>query len=106
MGVCRAALLSVTTDFVPTRDIMDDSEVTILDHISGIGVPGRVFDEPANEYWQLCRLWAGMEYLYSRVAPIDAEIRQRIAVSLKERFGVDGNVATASVFGNAPELAG
>jgi hypothetical protein len=37
---------------------------TVLDHIDGIAVDGNVFNEPVNEYWQLCCMWHGMETLY------------------------------------------
>jgi len=44
---------------------------TILDHVDNIRVQGRVFHPPANEYWQVVRLWQGMELLYRQAATAD-----------------------------------
>lgn len=50
---------------------MSEKEFTVLDHIEGITVPGKVFEEPANEFWQLLRLWQGMEFLYRPAKKLD-----------------------------------
>lgn len=57
---------------------MPEEEFTILDHIDGIRVPGKVFKEPANEYWQLIRLWNGMEYLFTQASSCDYAVKQTI----------------------------
>ncbi len=55
-----------------------EKQITILDHIDDIKVPGNVFFEPANEYWALLCLKKGLDFLYRHVDRIDAATRDRI----------------------------
>lgn len=57
---------------------MADNDFTTLDHIDSIQVPGRVFDEPANEYWALVCLWHGLEFLYQQAAQSDQIVKQQL----------------------------
>jgi len=49
----------------------DPANPTILDHIDDIRAPKGVFDPPGNEYWQIVRLWMGMEFLYRQAKHAD-----------------------------------
>jgi hypothetical protein len=51
---------------------------TILDYIDNIRVPGRVFDQPANEYWALLCWREGMQFLYTQVKRFDERTRQTL----------------------------
>jgi hypothetical protein len=84
---------------------MADGERTILDHIDGIEVPGLVFKEPANEYWQLSRLWHGMAFLYEQVARLDAVILERVNEETRKRFGKGRSCHKIALFGNHSALA-
>jgi hypothetical protein len=53
-----------------------DAEWTILDYVDDIKVLGRVFDEPANEYWALVCLRHGLELLYRQAARCDKLVQQ------------------------------
>ncbi len=73
----------------------DATETTTLDHVDQITIPGRVFDQPANEYWGLVCMWHGMEFLYRQAAKADQLVKQR--------FNLGGNVTFFSL-GNVPDM--
>ena len=73
-----------------------EDEATVLDHIDGIQVPGRVFEVPANEYWALTCLKQWLDFLYNQVTRYDEEVRLQL--------NPDGKLEV-SVFGNHPALA-
>ncbi len=76
------------------RDVRD-GDFTILDYIDSIKVPGKVFEEPANEYWALICLHQGLEFLYQQAARCD----QVVLKSLNPKIRV-------LMSGSCPELAG
>ena len=76
---------------------MADIDFTTLDHIDNIRVPGRPFNEAANEYSALICLWHGLEFLYNQVSHSDQVVKQRL--------NSDGNVR-AFVSGNHPAFDG
>jgi|GEM_PF-1134774 hypothetical protein len=76
---------------------METSESTLLDHIKGIQVPGKVFERPANEYWALVCWQEGMEYFANQVTKFD-----QIAMV---KMNPGGDLAVHAL-GNAPGLEG
>jgi len=70
---------------------MCDQSATILDHIDEIIVPGKVFDEPANEYWMLSYLWHGMELLNMETAKRQEEHQRRVNPGGKDVMVSFGN---------------
>lgn len=70
-----------------------DTTVTILDHIDYITVPGKVFCEPANEYFALKCLQDGMEFLYHQALFCDNAVRQKVNPGGKLRVSGGGNLA-------------
>lgn len=76
---------------------MTEESVTVLDHIEGITVPGDVFAEPANEYWQLVCMRKGMEHLHRQAAHWDQQVRQQ--------GNLGGNVKRMGL-GNLPAFRG
>ncbi len=74
---------------------MADDCFTILDHIDKITVPGQVYRQPANEYWELLCLWEGMEALYYQARKCEAMATQATAMPGKDRF----------IWGNHPALS-
>lgn len=50
---------------------MTEASETTLDHVDDIRIPGKPFDEPANEYWELKVLWKGLEVLYGQARASD-----------------------------------
>jgi hypothetical protein len=66
--------------------------VTILDDIEKIAVPGRVFENPANEYWALVCLRDGMEFLYRQALRFDRVVKQRVNPASNVRFFHMGNL--------------
>lgn len=46
---------------------MREKQLTVLDHVKNIEVPRSSLEKPTNEYWALCYLWEGMEFLYHQV---------------------------------------
>src|SRR5690242_10916048 len=54
------------------------AEQTTLDCLEPITVADLVFNEPANEYWQLLRLWIGMAYLYKQAKAFDNDVVSRL----------------------------
>jgi hypothetical protein len=55
---------------------------TVLDYIDNIVVPGNVFDKPANEYWALTYLRAGMEFLYRQAARCDEQATPKSSLNV------------------------
>ncbi len=53
-----------------------NTEITTLDYVDGINVPGRVFDEPGNEYWALICLWHGLEFLCKQAEQSDRAVKE------------------------------
>jgi hypothetical protein len=77
---------------------VDNPEHTVLDHLDNITVPGRKFDQPANEYWALLCLWQGLEFLNRQAAHCG-----RVA---RDGLGIPAGVAVNYMsFGNVSELA-
>lgn len=70
-------------------------ELTTLDHIDRITVPGNPFAEPANEYYALLCLRTGLEFLYRQAEKCDQ-------IALKQ---LDPNKEFCSL-GNSPLLTG
>lgn len=75
---------------------MSETNETVLDYINNITVPGKVFVQPANEYWALLCLRHGLEYLYKQAARCDEIVEQQL--------NPDGNLRVA-IIGNHPALA-
>jgi hypothetical protein len=59
-------------------DDLSSEPITVLDHIDRISVNGDVFAEPANEYYLLVCLHAGMEFLYRQAKQCDDAVLQRL----------------------------
>jgi len=78
-----------------TAETPNPAGSTVLDHINGITVPGRPFDEPANEYWALLSLWEGMCFLHAQV--------ERCEEAARAGFNPDGNLKVFAG-GNLPQL--
>ena len=70
-------------------------ELTTLDHIDRITVPGNPFAEPANEYYALLCLRTGLEFLYRQAEKCD-QIALKQLDPKKQYFS----------FGNSPLLTG
>jgi hypothetical protein len=54
-----------------------ESEITTLDYIEKITVPGDNFSHPANEYWALICLRDRMEFLYRQALRADDTVNSR-----------------------------
>ncbi len=52
-------------------------DITVLDHIDDIRVPGNVFEEPTNEYWALLCMFEGMEFLCRQVQRAENVVASR-----------------------------
>lgn len=66
------------------------SELTILDYIDEISVPGDVFSKPANEYWALACLREGLRFLNRQVAKCEENVGHRYNSQIKlVAFGSD-----------------
>jgi hypothetical protein len=65
---------------------------TVLDYINNITIAGRVFDEPANEFWALICLRDGMEFLYRQALRFDQAVKQRVNPIGNVRFFHMGNM--------------
>ncbi|HVC93711.1 MAG TPA: hypothetical protein VND64_08475 [Pirellulales bacterium] len=70
---------------------MTDTDVTVLDHVERIEVPGRVFDKPVNEYWALICLWEGLNFLYRQAAHCDAVANDSLGAPRGTYIDVFGN---------------
>lgn len=75
---------------------MTDCDFTVLDHIDNIKVPGRVFAEPANEYWALTCLHQGLAFLYRQAAQYDRLVTNKL--------NPDGKGKLWTVIGTPPAL--
>lgn len=75
---------------------MATTDMTILDHVDNLQVPGRVFEQPVNEYWALVCLRSGLDFLYRQAAYCD-----KAATELLE--APPGTCI--DVFGNDPAFA-
>jgi hypothetical protein len=72
---------------------MDNEEqITILDYIDNITVPGDVFSEPANEFWALICLRQGLDFLYQQVVRLDEITKSRLNPEGKMKYISWGNV--------------
>ncbi|MGE0374797.1 MAG: hypothetical protein AB7I48_03330 [Planctomycetaceae bacterium] len=71
-------------------------EVTVLDYVENIAVPGNVFQKPANEYWALICLHEGMEFLYRQSKRCDEAATQVENPAGNLRVVAYGNVPTFS----------
>jgi hypothetical protein len=77
---------------------MMTDEVTILDYIDNIAVPGNVFANPANEYWALVCVRHGLEFLYRQAAQCD-EVMRKLASGNNPKKRV-------LIWGNDPAMSG
>lgn len=68
-----------------------DNTVTVLDHIDNITVPGKVFHEPANEYWALVCMRHGMEFLYHQAHRCDQLAKEQVKPDDDVRFSGSGS---------------
>lgn len=68
-----------------------DTNVTILDHIDDIRVPGNTFQKPVNEYWALICLQHGMEFLYHQALRCDQSVKEQVNPDGTVRFLGGGN---------------
>jgi hypothetical protein len=68
-----------------------DADITTLDHIDNITVPGSPFRAPANEYWALICLHDGMDFLYRQALRCDHIVKQRVNPEGKVRYFGGGN---------------
>lgn len=66
-------------------------ESTTLDYIDGIVVQGHPFREPANEYYTLISLAAGLEFLYQQVSRYEEHAVQRLSPIGKRQFTMSSN---------------
>ena len=66
--------------------------VTILDHIDNIMVPGRVFENPTNEYWALTFLRQGMEFLNRQAVQCDVTAKRQVNPTGQLNFFSTGNL--------------
>jgi hypothetical protein len=70
----------------------NEEQITILDHIDDISVPGDVFSEPTNEFWALICLRQGLYFLYQQVVRIDKITQSKLNPEGKMKFVSWGNV--------------
>ena len=75
---------------------MTTKQFTILDYAENIRVAGRVFENPANEYWALLSLRKGMFFLNSLVSGCEQTARMRL--------NPEGKLKVEAL-GNLPQLA-
>ena len=66
-------------------------DVTILDHIDHIEVPGHVFRSPVNQYWALVCLWQGLEFVNRQATQCNELVRQRVNPKGKLKVTLTGN---------------
>jgi len=75
---------------------MTAKQFTILDYEEDIRVPGRVFENPANEYWALLSLRAGLFFLNRQVSRCEQTARMQL--------NPEGNLKVKALF-NVPQPA-
>jgi len=75
--------------------VMTDEFNTTLDYIDNIAVKGNPFAEPANEYYALLCLRAGLDLLYSQAVKCDKMALEQLDPS--KRY---------TIYGNDPRLTG
>jgi len=73
----------------------DKDNLTVLDHIDGISVPGSVFESAVNEYWALRTHRDGLFFLYHQVAKCEEKARHG--------FNPEGKLKVIA-YGNLPPL--
>ena len=68
-----------------------ESSATTLDYIDKIEVPGKVFENPTNEYWALLCLRDGMEHLYKQALQVDEIAKLRLGINANYQYFIMGN---------------